>query len=167
MPKAKEPRLTLKQKLFIQEYIKTNGNGTQSALRAYNTESAEVASSIAKENLRKVPIREELDRVLQKGELKVEHFIDQTAEISRFKPKKGFSGSDVLEANKTMLKLHGALTDKRQITTLAIKTDLEKLSKRELVELRDKKRQETDMILDGESLTEDNVDEQVDNRQPV
>lgn len=48
--------LTPKQKKFADEYMKT-GNGTQSALKTYNTTDYDTASSIAKENLRKPQIQ--------------------------------------------------------------------------------------------------------------
>jgi phage terminase small subunit len=45
-------RLSKKEKEFIEEYAKT-GNGTRSALKAYDTTSENVASVIAHENIRK------------------------------------------------------------------------------------------------------------------
>jgi len=47
---------TLKQRRFVTEYLKT-GNGTQSALKAYDTEDPNTAHAIASENLRKPTIR--------------------------------------------------------------------------------------------------------------
>ena len=44
--------LTKKQKIFVQEFLDT-GNGTQSAMKAYDTESETVAAVIASENIRK------------------------------------------------------------------------------------------------------------------
>lgn len=52
-------KLTKKQRKFVNEYADT-GNGTQSALKAYNTEDNNTAKSIASENLTKPAIREEL-----------------------------------------------------------------------------------------------------------
>lgn len=49
--------LTKKQQTFVKEYIET-GNGTQSALKAYDTTSEAVASAIAVENLQKPMIVE-------------------------------------------------------------------------------------------------------------
>lgn len=48
MPKYRG--ITPKQKKFADEYLET-GNGKQSALKAYNTDSGEIAASIASENL--------------------------------------------------------------------------------------------------------------------
>lgn len=51
--------LTKKEKDFADAYLET-GNGTQSALKSYDTESAKVASVIASENLAKPRIIEYL-----------------------------------------------------------------------------------------------------------
>jgi phage terminase small subunit len=52
-------RLTKKQKDFADEYLET-GNGTQSALKTYNTKKIATAGSVAYENLRKPQIQEYL-----------------------------------------------------------------------------------------------------------
>lgn len=49
--------MTKKQEIFVKEYLDT-GNGTQSALKAYNTEDENTAAVIAWENLRKPKIQE-------------------------------------------------------------------------------------------------------------
>lgn len=48
--------LTLKQRLFVQEYVETS-NGTQSALKVYATKDENTASVMAWENLRKPNIQ--------------------------------------------------------------------------------------------------------------
>jgi phage terminase small subunit len=53
MPKG--VKLTKKQKIFAKEYLQT-GNGTKSALKAYNTNNNKTASVIATENLEKPSI---------------------------------------------------------------------------------------------------------------
>ncbi len=47
--------LTKKQKVFVKEYVKTE-NGTQSALKAYDTKDYSTAGNIASENLNKPKI---------------------------------------------------------------------------------------------------------------
>ena len=54
-------RLTKKEKAFADLYIET-GNGTQSALQVYDTESDNTASSLAYENLRKPKITAYMDK---------------------------------------------------------------------------------------------------------
>ncbi len=56
-------KLTRKQKDFVEAYAET-GNGTQSALAVYDTNSPKVASVIAAENLAKPSIRAALEEAL-------------------------------------------------------------------------------------------------------
>lgn len=56
--------LTIKQKTFVKEYIETKGNGTQAALKAYNTEDENTAAQIASDNLRNPQIRERIQKAL-------------------------------------------------------------------------------------------------------
>ena len=142
--------LTTKQKLFVREYVKQNGNGQKAALRVYDAKNGNVARNIASENLAKPNVKEELDRVLQKGELQLNKITDRLSDIIISEPAKGFSGADVLEAVKTGLKLHGVLTERKVTTTYNLNADLNKLSKYELIELHKKKTQETQHILEGE-----------------
>lgn len=51
---------TLKQKAFVEEYVRNGGNGTQAALKTYNTDDYKTASAISVENLEKPLIIEEL-----------------------------------------------------------------------------------------------------------
>ena len=57
-------KLTLKQQLFIREYIARNGNGTQAALAVYDTDTPAVANRIASENVQKRSIHEEIRRLV-------------------------------------------------------------------------------------------------------
>ena len=139
--------ITTKQKFLVQEYIKTKGNGTQAALRVYDTKDAGVASAIASRELGKENVQEELQRVLQKEDLRIASITNNIASIAVEKPVKGFSGADILEANKTLLKLHGVLTDRKITTSYNLNLDYSKLSQHELLELRSKKLQETNSIL--------------------
>lgn len=60
-PKQSKPRkLTKKQRDFIEEYIANKENGTQAALKVYETNET-TAASIAYENLRKPQIQAEID----------------------------------------------------------------------------------------------------------
>jgi hypothetical protein len=143
-------KLTTKRKMFINEYIKTNGNGTQSALRVYDNKTAKGASVTATRVLADVSVQEELNRRLLKEDAKVGKVVDNIASIAVETPIKGYSGADILEANKTLLKLHGVLTDRKVTTTYNLNADLNKLSKYELIERHKKTTKETQDILDGE-----------------
>lgn len=59
---SKGIKLTKKQRLFLSEYFKT-GNGTQSALKAYDTDDYTSASVIATENL--VKLREPIKTYME------------------------------------------------------------------------------------------------------
>lgn len=61
----KKPKLTRKQKIFVEEYLET-GNGVRSALKAYNTTSERVAASIASENLTKPDIMAYFNNIAEK-----------------------------------------------------------------------------------------------------
>jgi phage terminase small subunit len=52
-----KPKLTPKQKVFVDEYVKNKGNATQAALKAYDTDDYQTAASIGEENLKKPEIR--------------------------------------------------------------------------------------------------------------
>lgn len=60
-------KLTKKQKGFVKDYIDT-GNGVQSALNNYDTESYNTANQIAIENLQKPTIQEVIESHAEKAE---------------------------------------------------------------------------------------------------
>lgn len=64
MPKS--DKLTMKQAKFVKEYIANGGNGTQAALKAYDTDKYETANAIAVENLQKPLVMEALMRSAKK-----------------------------------------------------------------------------------------------------
>lgn len=65
---VKKPRLTKKEKGFVKDYLET-GNGTQSALKNYDTEDENTAAVIASENLRKPKIAALIEEKLPDEEL--------------------------------------------------------------------------------------------------
>lgn len=150
--RQRKPHLTYKQKQFTQEYIKSNGNGLQSALKVYDVKNKNVAGAIAGENLKKPIIQEELDKILQREELQLSSITNRLSDIIVSEPAKGYSGADILEAVKTGLKLHGVLTDRKQVTSVNVNADLNKLSKYELIERHKKLNQETQEIIEGEEV---------------
>ena len=62
---------TAKEKAFAKEYALGNNklNGTQSALKVYNTKSPNTANSIALANLSKPTVLNEIDRILEENNL--------------------------------------------------------------------------------------------------
>ena len=80
--KTKERPLTIKEKAFCAEYVKS-GNGTEAIKKAgYNCKSDNTAASRANELLRKPKIREEIDQLqdrklrptIMSGQEVMEHF---------------------------------------------------------------------------------------------
>ena len=58
--------LTIKQKKFVKAYVKTDGNGQESAKAAYDVKSDAVARSLASENLTKPNVRYAIEQSLIK-----------------------------------------------------------------------------------------------------
>lgn len=71
---ARARKLSHKQKTFVKEYTKTL-NGTQSALKAYDTSDPNVAGAIASENLTKPKIKEEINRLLAGNGISIEEIL--------------------------------------------------------------------------------------------
>lgn len=72
--------LTKKQAEFVKEYIET-GNGVQSALKAYDTESYKTASVIAHENLEKPRIQKYLESIADRAVTRVEQLMEQNENL--------------------------------------------------------------------------------------
>lgn len=64
--------MTTKQKIFVKEYVASNGNATEAAAKTYNVTDRNVARSIGAENLTKPAIRNEIDELMQKHELTID-----------------------------------------------------------------------------------------------
>lgn len=83
--KAKEKKLTLKQKKFTTEYLKS-GNGTQAAIKAgYSKYSAK---EIASENLTKPNIRASIQTAAEKLGINPEYVLRNFKEIADFNKQK-------------------------------------------------------------------------------
>lgn len=112
-------RLTLKQSKFIKKYIQT-GNGSQSAMQAYDVTDPEVAKSIASENLTKPYIKKTIDEALAKAGLNDESFADQLTGIAVATPDRPLSYSEKLKA----LELYARVTGKLNKTTTSLTVSL-------------------------------------------
>lgn len=67
--------LSIKEKKFVHEYVKSEGNGTQAALKAYDTEDYSTASAIASENLEKPKIKKAIEEALVKLDITPEKIL--------------------------------------------------------------------------------------------
>ncbi len=139
-------------KLFVNKYIEYKGNASKAALAVYDVKPS-VARQVGYENLTKPYIRREIERLLEPEGLMLSVFLDKLSNIAQANPPKGYTGADILKAIEIILKLHGVLTDRRQVTQVSISTDLSKLTKQELLELRGKRPHETDSILESEEIS--------------
>lgn len=90
--KKQQPRLTKKEKGFADAYIET-GNGVQSALQNYNTDSYGTAAVIAHENLSKPKVKAYLE---SKAERAAE-IIFELAESSEVDSVKLNASKDILD----------------------------------------------------------------------
>lgn len=81
--KGTQPRTkpTFKQKRFVEEYIKNNGNGRQAALKVYNAKDNHSATCIAQENLTKPVIISEIERVMEENGLNNELIIKKHKQL--------------------------------------------------------------------------------------
>lgn len=59
-------KLTYKQKLFAQEYVKHKGNGTQAALQVYDNQEPDSATVTASRLLSNVNVQETIEQIAQK-----------------------------------------------------------------------------------------------------
>ncbi|MDA2937169.1 terminase small subunit [Acidobacteria bacterium AH-259-A15] len=102
---AKKP--TRKQEHFIQAYAET-GNATQAALEAYDTQDSDVAKVIGYENLTKPHIRQEVDKLMKKVQLKTEDALRAVKDGLGANNKDGPNHPVRLKAADMTLKLHDA-----------------------------------------------------------
>lgn len=98
-------RLTKKQHAFVKEYLET-GNGTKSALKAYNTNDYSTAGMIASENLKKPKIIEAMENEATNAFIRIVK-ISKTAKNESVK----------LNANKDILDRAGYKPIERQDIT--------------------------------------------------
>ncbi len=71
---TKKSKLSPKEQAFVEEYIKT-GNGTQSALKVYDTDDDNVAANVASQNLRKPKIVDYITEKLNDKMLAEKHLM--------------------------------------------------------------------------------------------
>jgi phage terminase small subunit len=101
--KTRKPRrITFKQKMFVEEYIKSKGKGKQSAMKVYDVKNGHVAENISAENLGKPVIIEEIARGFEKAGLTKQKVFELHSEgmlkaIKQGQPRMsdGFKGLDM------------------------------------------------------------------------
>lgn len=68
----KPKKLTIKQKKFVKEYVKNDGNGRDAAKAVYDVASDESAAVIASQNLNKVNVKEAIELALAKHNITID-----------------------------------------------------------------------------------------------
>lgn len=110
-------RPTPKQQHFIQAYAETGGNATQAALQAYDTQDYNTAKAIGCENLTKPYIRQEIDKLMKKVQLKTEDALRAIKDgLEADKSKTGADHNIRLRAADLTLKLHDAYPRGKEVS---------------------------------------------------
>lgn len=104
-------KLTKKQKGFVKDYVET-GNGTQAALKNYDTENPLVAASIATENLTKPYIVKAIADRIPDDLLEEKHLA-----LLNKEDEKGIDAQAVAKGLDMAYKLKGSYAAEKQITT--------------------------------------------------
>ena len=141
--------MTIKQRKFISEYVKT-GNGTQSALAAYNYSKPTHAAVMASTLLKKDNIQEEINEILRLQDFTIEKNLTSIASIAVQKPETRITADQILKANLELLRLRGADLGKRsQHTSFSLKAELSNMSYSDLLASYKKKDKEIQELLDA------------------
>lgn len=98
-----EDGLTMKQKIFINEYVISGGNATKAARIAYRTKNDNVAGMIGSENLKKPKIVKKLRCALESSGIG-DSFISFRL---RFVIENAQTGKEVLDVVELYLRLTG------------------------------------------------------------
>ena len=127
--------LTVKQKKFIDEYVKS-GNGTQAAMKVYNVNGKVSAAAVASDNLQKLNVRKSIEEIMQDSGYKTTDSIDTLTSIQRNGKDKKLSAGDSIRATELLLKLEGKLVDRKQVSKLNI--NIETADRVKLLKLKEK-----------------------------
>ena len=97
-------KLTYKQKLFAQEYVKHKGNGTQAALQVYDNQEPESAAVTASRMLNNVNVQETIDQIAAKQGITHDTILNRIAQIGSQEPEK-WTGDTILRATQDLAKM--------------------------------------------------------------
>lgn len=111
-------RLSKKERTYIKEYVES-GNGTQAALKAYDTDDYNTAGAISSENLKKPRIQQAIDNALINEEATPEYAVKRVKNVAD-QEIDNRSAPSVLKAANQILELHGWRKDERPQTKLQV-----------------------------------------------
>ena len=109
MPRNK---LTFKRRRFAEEYVKNNGNGTQAALKVYDTDNARIAQSIASENLSIPIVARTVEEIAKSVGITSDVILQRFNKLSAFQPEK-VSADTVLKSTIELAKVLNLYPDKK------------------------------------------------------
>lgn len=127
-----QKRLTKKQKGFVKEYLES-GNGTQAALKVYDTDSPNTAKAIASENLTKPNVKAYLEDKAEKAA----EFVYQLAESAENEGVRLGASKDILD------RAGYKPVEKSQTVSISIEASVEEIERlqqiagRSLLEIED------------------------------
>lgn len=148
---TKQKKLSLKQKRFAQEYIKTGGNGTAAVMNSYNVKRSSTAAAVAYENLRKPHVREAIEQALQASGLTLESVLTTVKNNMIAGEGVKATADSSLRASDMLLRVYGAYPDKRSAHArfeYKIRKDLSKMSVQELERKLEKLHAKTKRLLE-------------------
>lgn len=125
-------QLSLKQKEFIQEYLKTK-NGTLAALKVYKVKNKAVARVIASQNFTKLNINQEIEKHLQSQGYHPRDSVRRLVKTAEAGAGVKATASDSTRADELLLKLSGHLVNKQQ--SVSVKCDIENMDYTQLLNL--------------------------------
>lgn len=100
-------RPTLKQRLFVQEYVKNGGNGVQAAAKTSNGKNYNTLKTYAKKSLRSPIVQEEIEKLLNEAGLSRRSTIRKLSLAADRGLQEGKATvSDALRAIDMSLRLH-------------------------------------------------------------
>ena len=107
--------LTIKEKKYITEYVKNNGNGTQAAINAFNHKNVQSAGVMSTRLLKKDKVKKGIEEILNRSGLDLQSISSPLqsivhSEIKDVKP------ADILRALDMTYKLHNAYPASKSIS---------------------------------------------------
>ena len=133
-------RLTLKQSRFAKEYVANGGNGTQAALKVYNSDDYDTAAHTAEDNLKHPQIQQEVEHLANQEGVTRSTILRKFNHISSKEAEK-WSGDTILKANIQLASILGMYPGSKHTNlNVSIKGDLAKMKYQDAKEALNKLR---------------------------
>ena len=109
MPRNK---LTFKRRRFAEEYVRNGGNGTQAALKVYNTTKPSVAENIGSDNISLPIVQRTIEEIAKSVGITSDVILQRFNKLSAFQPEK-VSADTVLKSTIELAKVLNLYPDKK------------------------------------------------------